>query len=100
MYVILPPVFCLSMKKIPENDLTLVEGIGEKIEAILKKRGIDTWHKLAHTADEEIKNILLTDGGPSYAVHDPKTWPTQALLAYQGRWGQLKEYQELLVGGK
>ena len=78
------------MKKIPQDDLSIVEGIGEKIETILKKRGIDTWLKLAYTADEEIKNILLEDGGPSYAVHDPKTWPTQALLAYQGRWEQLE----------
>jgi predicted flap endonuclease-1-like 5' DNA nuclease len=102
---LLPPFDAVAaeqafMKKIPENDLTLVEGIGEKIEAILKKRGIDTWRKLAQTADEEIKNILLTDGGPSYAVHEPKTWSTQALLAYQGRWAQLKEYQDLLIGGK
>lgn len=88
------------MKKIPQDDLTIVEGIGDKIESMLKKRGIDTWHKLAHTPDEEIKNILLKDGGPSFAMHEPKTWPTQALLAYQGRWEQLKEYQDLLTGGK
>ncbi len=88
------------MKKIPQNDLSIVEGIGDKIETLLKKRGIDTWLKLAHTPDEEIKNILLEDGGPSYAVHDPKTWATQALLAYQGRWKQLKDYQDLLIGGK
>lgn len=88
------------MKKIPQNDLTIVEGIGDKIETLLKKRGIDTWFKLAHTPEETITNILLEDGGSSYAVHDPKTWPTQALLAYQGRWGQLKHYQDLLLGGK
>jgi predicted flap endonuclease-1-like 5' DNA nuclease len=88
------------MKKIPQNDLTIVEGIGDKIETMLKKRGIGTWVDLAFTSDEDIKNILLDDGGPSFAVHDPKTWPTQALLAYQGRWGQLKQYQELLLGGK
>jgi predicted flap endonuclease-1-like 5' DNA nuclease len=87
-------------KKIPMDDLTIVEGIGEKIETILKKRNIDSWLKLAHTPDEEIKDILLKDGGPSYSMHNPKTWPTQALLAYQGRWQQLKEYQDLLIGGK
>lgn len=88
------------MKKVPQNDLTMVEGIGDKIETMLKNRGIDTWFKLAHTSDETIKNILSEDGGTSYAMHDPKTWPTQALLAYQGRWGQLKHYQHLLIGGK
>jgi|WetSurMetagenome_2_1015567.scaffolds.fasta_scaffold922574_2 hypothetical protein len=88
------------MKKIPQDDLTIVEGIGEKIESILKERGIRTWVELAYAHDEDIKKILLKDGGPSYAVHNPKTWPTQALLAYQGRWAQLKEYQDMLIGGK
>jgi hypothetical protein len=88
------------MKKIPQDDLTIVEGIGEKIEAILKERGIRTWVELAFAHDDDIKNILLKDGGPSYAVHNPKTWPIQALMAYQGRWQQLKDYQDMLIGGK
>ena len=88
------------MKKIYENDLKIVEGIGEKIETMLKKRGIDTWHKLAQATDDELRNILITDGGPSYKIHEPKTWPAQALLAYEGKWTQLKQYQDQLIGGK
>jgi len=88
------------MKKIRENDLKIVEGIGEKIEGLLKNKGIDTWYKLSQASDDELKSILLTDGGPSYAIHEPKTWPTQALFAYEGKWEALKEYQDKLTGGR
>jgi len=86
--------------KIKENDLALVEGIGDKIEAILKRRGIDTWFKLSRTTDVEIKEILMAEGGPGYNIHDPKTWPMQALLACEGQWARLKQYQEHLLAGK
>jgi predicted flap endonuclease-1-like 5' DNA nuclease len=87
-------------RKIVEDDLKIVEGIGEKIEALLRHRGIDTWYKLSQSSETEIKNILLTDGGPAYQIHDPKTWPSQALLAFEGKWSQLKEYQDQLIGGR
>jgi predicted flap endonuclease-1-like 5' DNA nuclease len=86
--------------KIVENDLKVVEGIGEKIESILNKRGIATWYQLSQTSSDTIKDILLTDGGSAYKIHEPKTWPTQALLAYEGKWEQLKNYQDQLTGGK
>ncbi|NND33754.1 MAG: 50S ribosomal protein L27, partial [Saprospiraceae bacterium] len=35
-----------------------------------------------------------------YRIHDPGTWPKQAELAHHGKWDQLKEYQDLLHGGK
>jgi predicted flap endonuclease-1-like 5' DNA nuclease len=87
-------------RKITENDLALVEGIGEKIESILKSHGIDTWYKLSRITDIEIKEILLAKGGPGYNIHDPKTWPVQALLACEGQWARLKQYQEELLAGK
>ena len=86
--------------KIVEDDLKIVEGIGEKIDAILKKNGIVTWHQLSQTEPQRISEILLTDGGPNYKIHDPKTWPAQALLAYEGKWKQLKDYQDQLIGGR
>jgi predicted flap endonuclease-1-like 5' DNA nuclease len=86
--------------KIVENDLKIVEGIGEKIEALLKNRSIDTWYKLSQATEGEIRDILLSDGGPSYKIHDPKTWPGQSLMAFEGKWAQLKEYQDRLIGGR
>jgi predicted flap endonuclease-1-like 5' DNA nuclease len=86
--------------KIVEDDLKIVEGIGEKIDAILKKNGIVTWYQLSQISPDKITEILLTDGGPNYKIHDPGTWPAQALLAHEGKWKQLKDYQDQLNGGK
>ena len=86
--------------KIWEDELKIVEGIGEKIETILKNRGIATWQKLSETPGDEIMKILLMDGGPSYRIHEPRTWPTQVLMARQGKWTQLKEYQDQLIRGR
>lgn len=86
--------------KIEENDLKIVEGIGEKIDSILKKNGIVTWYQLSQTPPDKITEILLTNGGPNYKIHDPGTWPAQALLAHEGKWKQLKDYQDQLNGGK
>jgi predicted flap endonuclease-1-like 5' DNA nuclease len=85
---------------VAENDLAIVEGIGEKIDAILKGRGIDTWFKLSRMTDVEIKEILVSEGGPGYNIQDPKTWPMQALLACEGQWARLKDYQDKLLAGK
>jgi predicted flap endonuclease-1-like 5' DNA nuclease len=87
-------------KKINKDDLKIVEGIGEKIESILKERGIDTWFKLSKSEPDKIKEILLEVGGPSYSMHEPGTWPKQALLMCEGKWVELKAYQDELIGGK
>jgi predicted flap endonuclease-1-like 5' DNA nuclease len=86
--------------KIVENDLKIVEGIGEKIESLLNKRGITTWHQLAQTPANTIKDILLQDGGSAYQIHEPRTWPDQAMLAHQGKWKELKELQDNLTAGR
>ncbi len=87
-------------KKINRDDLKIVEGIGEKIESILKEKGIDTWFKLSKADPDKIKDILMEVGGPSYSVHEPGTWPKQALLMCEGKWAELKAYQDELIGGK
>jgi predicted flap endonuclease-1-like 5' DNA nuclease len=86
-------------KKIKENDLKIVEGIGPKIEALFNASGINTWYELSQTSTEKLQSILDA-GGENYAMHNPSTWARQALLAYQGKWQDLKEWQESLLGGK
>jgi predicted flap endonuclease-1-like 5' DNA nuclease/uncharacterized coiled-coil protein SlyX len=81
------------------EDLKIVEGIGSKIEELLKQAGIGDWESLA-TADVEQIRAILDAAGPSFRVHDPGTWPTQARLAHNGEWAVLREYQEELKGGK
>jgi hypothetical protein len=82
-----------------KDDLKIVEGIGPKIEELLFKNGIHTYTQLAATPVNRIKEILVSSG-PSYAMHDPGTWPAQSLLAANGEWENLKSYQSFLNAGK
>ncbi len=86
-------------KKIKENDLKIVEGIGPKIEELFKTSGILTWKSLSETSVDRLKEILLK-AGERFQMHDPGTWPRQAKLAYEGKWQELKDWQDKLDGGK
>jgi predicted flap endonuclease-1-like 5' DNA nuclease len=86
-------------KKIKENDLKIVEGIGPKIEELFKTSGILTWKSLSETSVNRLKEIL-NKAGERYKIHDPSTWPKQSELAYEGKWQELKDWQEILDGGK
>lgn len=89
-----------SVKKAPKlNDLKIIEGIGPKIEQLLHEAGIDTWEALANTPVERLREILEA-AGPRYQVHDPGTWPAQARFAANGDWEELKDYQDMLIGGR
>ncbi|MFN4255629.1 MAG: hypothetical protein ACK4Q5_11545 [Saprospiraceae bacterium] len=81
------------------DNLRIVEGIGPKIEELLFNEGIKTYADLAATSVERIKEILAA-AGSRYAMHDPGTWPAQALLAANGEWDNLKAYQGFLNAGK
>jgi len=37
---------------------------------------------------------MLSDAGPRYQMHDPKTWPMQAKMAADGEWKKLKKWQD------
>ncbi|WP_289659874.1 hypothetical protein [Flavobacterium panacagri] len=86
-------------KKIKENDLKVVEGIGPKIEALFNDAGIKTWYDLSQASTDKLQSILDA-GGENYAIHNPSTWAKQALFAYQGKWQELKDWQDSLLGGK
>lgn len=81
------------------DDLKIIEGIGPKIEGLLKDAGIHTWEELAEADADQLRNILHT-AGESYRIHDPTTWPAQSRLAANGSWELLREYQEQLKGGR
>ncbi|MEO0731336.1 MAG: helix-hairpin-helix domain-containing protein [Bacteroidota bacterium] len=81
------------------NDLKVVEGIGPKIEGLLKEGGINTWAELAATEVSRIQEILDA-AGPRYKLATPRTWPQQAGLAAEGKWAELKALQDDLQGGK
>lgn len=82
-----------------EDDLTKIEGIGPKIEELLKSHGVTTWALLAASHTDNIKSIL-DQGGDRFRIADPQSWPDQAQLAAEGRWKDLDEFQDILLGGR
>lgn len=86
-------------KKIKQDDLTMIEGVGPKIAEIFADAGIDTWEKLGETDAERLKEILA-QAGDRYKMHDPSTWSRQAEMAANGQWAELAEWQDKLDGGR
>jgi len=86
-------------KKVKENDLTIVEGIGPIIAELFNNHGINTWKELSEASLETCQRVL-DNGGDRFKIHNPGTWPKQALMAAQGKWKELFDWQEELDGGK
>jgi len=81
------------------DDLTKIEGIGPKVKEMLTGKGIPTFAALSTTDAAKIKEIL-TEAGGVYQAMDPTTWPEQAKMAAEGKWDELKKWQDELDGGK
>jgi len=81
------------------DDLTKVEGIGPVIAEVLTEAGLSTFAKVADSTPEAIREIMDA-AGSQFASHDPATWPQQAKLAANGKWDELKAWQDELDGGR
>jgi len=81
-----------------ENDLTAIEGIGPKINDLIKADGIQTFAALSDT-DPSVIQKTLDNAGSRYQMANPGTWPDQANLAANNRWPALKALQDVLIGG-
>ena len=86
-------------KNIKQDDLKIVEGIGPKIEELFKTSGILTWKALGESSVDRLREIL-SKAGEKYQIHDPGTWPRQSKMAYEGKWQELKDWQNTLDGGR
>ncbi len=86
-------------KKIKQDDLKVVEGIGPKIEGLFHNFNIKTWQALSDTTVAKCQEVL-DSGGKRYQVHDPASWPMQAKMAYKGEWKKLAKWQDEHKGGK
>ena len=80
------------------EDLTKIEGIGPKTAEALTNAGIGSFASLADADPEKIKE-LLTEASSRLAHLDPGSWPKQAKMAAEGKWDDLKEWQEKAKGG-
>lgn len=81
------------------QDLKVIEGVGPKLESILKEAGITTYKTLATTPVANLKAIILK-AGPRYKSYDPSSWAEQALLADAGKMDALNALQNQLKGGE
>ncbi|WP_339838620.1 30S ribosomal protein S2 [uncultured Maribacter sp.] len=84
--------------KVEADDLTKVEGIGPKAAEALVAAGIVTFSDLSKGDAEKIKTIL-TEASSRMAHLDPTSWPKQAKMAADGKWDELKEWQDNTKGG-
>ena len=80
------------------DDLTKIEGIGPKAAEALANAGMSTYEALAEGDPEKIKE-LLTEASSRLAHLDPGSWPKQAKMAAEGKWDELKEWQDKVKGG-
>ena len=80
------------------DDLKKIEGIGPKAAEALTAAGVDTFAKLSKKTAEEIKTIL-TNASSTLPHLEPQTWAAQAKLAAEGKWEELKKWQDELNGG-
>ena len=74
---------------------------GDKVLVFKKKRRKgykDTFEKLSKKSVEEIRTILV-EASKTLAHLDPQTWAQQARLAADGKWDELKKWQDELNGG-
>lgn len=81
------------------DDLTRIEGIGPKINALFNQNDIFTFAQLAAESVERLQSIL-TAAGPRFRLANPETWPEQAAFARDGKWHALQALQDTLKGGR
>ncbi len=82
-----------------KDDLKKVEGVGPKIEQLMNEAGILTFAQMAAAGPDKMKEILAA-AGTRFNRHDPTTWGDQAKMAAEGKWDELKKWQDEMDGGK
>ena len=79
------------------DDLEIVEGIGPKIAEALAGAGVTTFAQLAEMTPDAINEIV---SGAGISSRDATTWPKQAEMARDGKFDELKTWQDELDGGR
>ena len=80
------------------NDLTVIEGIGPKINELFNNAGVKTFAQLSKQSIPQMRKVL-DDGGSRFRIANPGTWGQQAALAAENKWDELKKLQDNLSGG-
>lgn len=80
------------------DDLTVIEGIGPKINDLFKNAGLKTFAQVSTASVSKMRGIL-DKGGARFRIANPSTWAKQAKLASNNKWSDLKKLQDELSGG-
>lgn len=80
------------------NDLTIIEGIGPKINDLFINAGLKTFAQVSKSSVPQMRAIL-DKGGSRFRIANPSTWAQQAALAADNKWAALKKLQDELSGG-
>ena len=83
-------------RRLVQDDLKAVVGIGPAIEGLCHGVGIRTWWDLARAEPETLRS-MLADAGARYGRHDPSTWPAQAKRFAEGRWDEARAFEASLA---
>lgn len=92
-----PATEAVTAAPVQPDDLTIIEGIGPKINQTLQDAGIKTFAQLADTSTESLKAILESAG---LRLADPSSWAEQARLVSEGKMDAFGELTRQLRGGK
>lgn len=74
------------------DDLKVIEGVGPKLESILKAAGYNTYADIASAKVADLSKVLA-DAGNRYKMHNPTSWAKQAKMASNGDFDGLKKWQ-------
>lgn len=80
------------------DDLTVIEGIGPKMQGALRAAGIESYARMAQTSEDEFRAAIEAQGmrlAPSIP-----TWAEQAAFAARGDLEGLRALQATLKGGR
>ena len=81
------------------DDLTKIEGVGPKTAEALAAAGMTTFKAVSESTPEVVKEILDA-AEANLSSLDPTTWVDQAKLAADGKWDELKKWQDEMDGGR
>jgi predicted flap endonuclease-1-like 5' DNA nuclease len=84
-----------AIPKMTPDNLQAIEGIGPKVELILKEGGVTTWKVLAETDIIKLRMILAA-AGDEYRLLDPTGWAAQAKMLMENDWEALRKHIEWL----
>ncbi len=79
------------------NDLTIIEGIGPKVQQVLNSHNIFSFSDLVQITADSMRQILRAH---KLYMFDPTTWAEQAQLVIENKMDALKALQVELKGGK